>query len=103
MDGGVALESMARPENHTDGLHGTLQGILEAGIGGDAALRLRDTVTDSSESLVDAYNARFPGRGTEHSDVLRSPITRSDDGDSYSYRSHLHIPLFVFGLRVRSF
>jgi hypothetical protein len=64
------------------------QGILEVAIGGDAVLRLLAAVTDSSESVVDADDARYPGRGTEHPDVLRSPITHSDDADSYSNRSH---------------
>lgn len=72
------------------------QGMLDVGVCGDAVLRLLAAVTDLSEPLVDADDARCPGRGTEHADVLRSPITYSNDADSHSHRSHRHIPPFVF-------
>ena len=68
------------------------QGILEVGIRRDPVLSLPTAVTDLGEPLVDADDSGHPGRGTEHADVPRTPVTHPDDADPNLASSCPHFP-----------
>ncbi len=68
------------------------QSVLEVGIGRDAVLGLPTAVADLGKPLVDADDSGYPGRGTKHPDVPRTPVPHSDDADPDSSRSRPHIP-----------
>jgi hypothetical protein len=70
----------------------TRQGILDVGTCRDAVLRLPAAVTDLSEPLIDADDFGYPGRGTKHADMPRTPVTHPDDADPDPARSRPHIP-----------
>ena len=69
------------------------QGILDVGVCGNAVIGLRMAVTDLGEPLVYANDRRYPGRGSQHADVPRTPVTYADDADPDSPRSRPHIQL----------
>jgi hypothetical protein len=97
MDGCVVLESMARHENHADGLRGFHERPCRIrggrhGLFDKHMLPCGDCSQGKRRVACWRRGDDYPGRGTEHADVLRSPITYSNDADSYSHRSHRHIP-----------
>ena len=64
------------------------QGLLEVGVRGDTVIYLVASVINLTEPLVHADDRDYTGRRPQHADVLRTPITYSDDADPNSLRSH---------------
>jgi hypothetical protein len=57
------------------------QGIFDIGVCGNTVIDRGNSIIDLAESLVHADDRCYPGCGSQHADVLRSPITYTDDAD----------------------
>ena len=81
-DGFLAEQRMAGRRCRNDDSVDVWQGIFDIGVCGNTVIDLRKSLIDLAESLVHADDRCYPGRGPQHADVLRSPITYTDDADT---------------------
>ena len=89
-DGFMTQRCMAgRRYRNYDGVD-VRQGICNVGVCRNTVIDLRQSVIDLAESRVHADDLCYPGCGSQHADVPRSPITYADDTDPQPFRIHPH-------------